>query len=62
MPSSTVKVRSSQGGAFDCYLALPDANEPVPAMVLACAIPAAAAVVSPAALATLLITTAISAG
>ena len=38
MPSSTVKVRSSQGGAFDCYLALPDANEPVPAMVLACAI------------------------
>ena len=34
MPSSTVKVRSSQGGAFDCYLALPDATEPVPAMVL----------------------------
>ena len=30
MPSSTVKVRSSQGGAFDCYLALPDANAAIP--------------------------------
>ena len=35
MPSSTVKVHSSQGGEFDCYLALPDVNESVPAMVLA---------------------------
>lgn len=38
MPSSTIKVRSSQGGEFDCYLALPAESEPVPAMVLACAI------------------------
>ena len=38
MPSSTVKVRSSQGGEFDCYLSLPAASEPAPAMVLACAI------------------------
>jgi carboxymethylenebutenolidase len=38
MPSSTVKIRSSQGGEFDCYLALPEGHEPVPAMVLACAI------------------------
>jgi carboxymethylenebutenolidase len=38
MPSSTIKIHSSQGGEFDCYLALPAASEPVPAMVLACAI------------------------
>lgn len=38
MPSSTIKIRSSQGGEFDCYLALPSAPEPVPAVVLACAI------------------------
>lgn len=38
MPAETVKVASSQGGAFDCYLALPAAQEKVPAVVLACAI------------------------
>ena len=38
MPGSTIKVRSSQGGAFDCYLALPQSAGKTPAVVLACAI------------------------
>jgi carboxymethylenebutenolidase len=38
MPTSTVKVPSSSGGAFDCYLALPAASSPTPAIVLANAI------------------------
>ena len=38
MPGQTIKVTSSQGGAFDCYLALPEAAGKVPAVVLACAI------------------------
>ena len=38
MPTSTVKVPSSTGGAFDCYLALPAAPDPTPAIVLANAI------------------------
>jgi len=38
MPGSTIKVRSSQSGAFDCYLALPDSPAKSPAIVLACAI------------------------
>jgi carboxymethylenebutenolidase len=38
MPGSTVKIRSNQGGEFDCYLALPSVTGKVPAIVLACAI------------------------
>jgi len=38
MPTSTVKVPSSSGGAFDCYLALPASSGPIPAIVLANAI------------------------
>jgi carboxymethylenebutenolidase len=38
MPGTTVKVHSSQGGEFDCYLALPPAAGKAPAIVLACAI------------------------
>src|SRR5579871_2783306 len=35
---STVKVRSSGGGEFDCYLAVPKSSEAVPAIVLASAV------------------------
>ena len=38
MPGRTIKIATSAGGEFDCYLALPAANEPVPAIVLACAV------------------------
>ncbi len=38
MPASTVKIPSSSGGAFDCYLALPASPGPTPAIVLANAI------------------------
>jgi carboxymethylenebutenolidase len=38
MPSSTVKILSSSGGAFDCYLALPASPGKTPAIVLANAI------------------------
>jgi carboxymethylenebutenolidase len=40
MPSSTIRIPSSTGGAFDCYLALPASavKIPTPAVVLACAI------------------------
>ena len=38
MAGSTIKVPSSAGGAFDCYLALPDSPNRTPAMVFACAI------------------------
>jgi carboxymethylenebutenolidase len=38
MPGQTVKIAASAGGEFDCYLALPATAEPVPAIVLACAI------------------------
>ena len=38
MPGETIKIASSAGGAFDCYLALPAAPEPVPAVVLASAV------------------------
>lgn len=34
----TVKIRSSGGGEFDCYLVVPNAAAPAPAMVLASAI------------------------
>jgi carboxymethylenebutenolidase len=33
-----VKIRSSSGGEFDCYLVAPQADAQVPAMVLACAV------------------------
>jgi carboxymethylenebutenolidase len=38
MPGKTVKIRASEGGTFDCYVALPEGSGPTPAMVLACAI------------------------
>jgi carboxymethylenebutenolidase len=42
MPGTTVKIRSRDHvpelGAFDCYLALPEAPRRVPAIVIACAI------------------------
>jgi carboxymethylenebutenolidase len=38
MPSSTVKISSASGGAFDCYLALPAGASKTPAVVLANAI------------------------
>ena len=38
MPAQTVKIRSTEGGEFDCYLAMPASSEPVPAVVLACAV------------------------
>jgi carboxymethylenebutenolidase len=33
-----IKITSSDGGQFDCYLVLPDGNTKVPALVIACAI------------------------
>ena len=39
MPGQTVKIRSTEGREFDCYLAQPDAGgDKVPAVVLACAV------------------------
>ena len=38
MPGRTIKIRSRDGGTFDCYLAAPDADDPVPAVVLASAV------------------------
>lgn len=38
MTGKTVKIRASGGGEFDCYLAVPSAQEPVPAVVLASAV------------------------
>ncbi len=39
MTGQTIKIKSREGGEFDCYLALPAAaKEPVPAIVLASAI------------------------
>jgi carboxymethylenebutenolidase len=38
MPGQTVKIRSAEGGEFDCYLATPKTDGPVPAVVLACAV------------------------
>jgi carboxymethylenebutenolidase len=42
MPGKTIQIRSSVGGAFDCYLAMPETGKSlgvkVPAVVLACAI------------------------
>jgi len=38
MPGKTIKIRSTEGGEFDCYLAVPNADGPMPAVVLACAV------------------------
>jgi len=38
MLKKDIKIRSSQGGEFDCYLVTPDATGKVPAMVLASAV------------------------
>ncbi len=38
MSGSTIKLRSREGGEFDCYVALPDGAAKTPAIVLACAI------------------------
>jgi dienelactone hydrolase len=38
MPGSTIKVRSSGGGEFDCYLNVPHTGKQVPAVVLASAV------------------------
>jgi carboxymethylenebutenolidase len=38
MPGKWMKVRSSEGGEFDCYLNSPNADGSVPAVVLACAV------------------------
>src|SRR6185312_3650043 len=38
MPAEAVKIRSRDGGEFDCYLVTPETDDPVPAMVLASAI------------------------
>ena len=38
MPGKTIKIRATEGGEFDCYLATPQAGNPVPAVVLACAV------------------------
>jgi carboxymethylenebutenolidase len=38
MSGKDVTIRSSNGGEFDCYLAMPKTDTPVPAMVLASAV------------------------
>ena len=38
MSGQWIKVRSSAGGDFDCYLNVPNAGSQVPAVVLACAV------------------------
>jgi carboxymethylenebutenolidase len=38
MPGQTIKIHAGEGGEFDCYLAMPKANAPVPAIVLASAV------------------------
>ncbi len=38
MPGRTIKIRSRDGGEFDCYLSLPDTAKPVAAVVLASAV------------------------
>ena len=38
MPSKDIKIRSSAGGEFDCYLATPAGAGKVPAIVLASAV------------------------
>ena len=38
MPGKSVTIRSTEGGAFDCYLATPAGGNQAPAVVLACSI------------------------
>src|SRR5690242_21628924 len=38
MSGKTIQIRARAGSDFDCYLALPTTTEPVPAVVLACAV------------------------
>jgi len=38
MPGTTIKIRSSDGGEFDCYLATPAGDGKAPAVVLAAAV------------------------
>jgi len=38
MPGKTIQIGSSSGGSFDCYLALPETDGKVPAVVLASAV------------------------
>jgi carboxymethylenebutenolidase len=38
MAGKDIKIRSSEGGEFDCYVALPNTKEKVPAIVVACAV------------------------
>ena len=38
MPAKATRIRASEGGEFDCYLATPDAEGKVPAIVLASAV------------------------
>ena len=38
MQRKDIKIRSSNGGEFDCYLVMPDGQEKVPAVVLASAV------------------------
>src|SRR6202035_198866 len=38
MSGQTVKIRSSEGGEFDCYLVAPKAETPMPAIVLTSAV------------------------
>ena len=38
MPGNTIKIRSREGGAFDCYLSMPATDGKVPAVVLASAV------------------------
>src|SRR5437763_4879405 len=38
MPGEATSIRSSDGGEFSCYLAMPETDDPVPAIVLASAV------------------------
>ena len=38
MPGKTIKVRSTEGAEFDCYLAMPQGDAKTSAVVLACAV------------------------
>jgi carboxymethylenebutenolidase len=38
MPGKTINIGSRDGGEFGCYLVTPEADDPLPAIVLACAI------------------------
>ena len=38
LAGNDIKIRSSEGGEFDCYASLPDFTDKVPAIVLACSV------------------------